>query len=207
MGLHRWRPFLVNIHIKISLGLLVSFFPPPPPLSSLLPSAGFLFIVGRHWWAFSLFYWCGDNTFICLQDSFFCFLFFASSPTHSNHRHRLHISQRAVSSHRRERAALNASAQAVINTQQPPFHFLPLRARDCGDVEAAVSSCGYCQLWVSWSRLWAHAASLPVSSRMTFLIITLSSGGPLLGAPLLLDHLLTLYVCVFSPLASPKFIF
>lgn len=42
-----------------------------PPLSSLLPSAGFLFIVGRQWWAFSLFYWCGDNTFICLQDPFF----------------------------------------------------------------------------------------------------------------------------------------
>lgn len=81
--------------------------------------------------------------------------------------------------------------------QRDAFHFLPFRAWDCGDVEAPVSSCGYCQLLVSWSRLWAHAASLPVRSRMTFLIITLSSAGPLLGASLLLDHLLTVYVCVF----------
>lgn len=88
------------------------------------------------------------------------------------------------------------------------FHFLPLRARDCGDVEAAVSSCGYCQLWVSCSGLWAHTASLPAHSRTTFLIITLSSDGPLLGASLLLDHLLTLYVFqTFPPFASPKSIF
>lgn len=64
------------------------------------------------------FYWCGDNTFICLQDPFF--LRAPSPPAFLNHyrrRHRLHISQRCVSSHRRERAALNAPVQAVINTQ------------------------------------------------------------------------------------------
>lgn len=42
VGLHRWRPFLVNIHIKISLGSFSFFF------------SRLLFIVCRQWRGFAL---------------------------------------------------------------------------------------------------------------------------------------------------------
>lgn len=78
VGLHRWRPFLVNIHIKISLGaLLVSFLPPSPHSSSLLIP---LVYCGETLVGLFSFYWCGDNTFICLQDSFFFFFCERSHP-------------------------------------------------------------------------------------------------------------------------------
>lgn len=96
-------------------------FPPPTPLppSPLLSSPfGWLpLYCGETVVGLFSFYWCGDNTFICLQD---LFSFLRAHPTHHHHHHqpRLHISQRSVSSHRREREALNASVQTIINAER-----------------------------------------------------------------------------------------
>lgn len=116
------------------------------------------------------FYWSGDNTFICLQD-------LLRAP-------RLRISQRSVTSRRREWAR-DRQPRCICwdyYLLESGFHFLPFRASDSDDVERPDSSCGYWQLLAFWSMLWAHSVSLLVRFRMSFLIITLSSVSLPLGA-------------------------
>lgn len=107
-------------HKNQSGALLVFFFFSPRPLPPLLssPFCWLPLYCGETVVGLFSFYWCGDNTFICLQDLFFFFL--RAPPAHHHHHHqpRLHISQRSVSSHRREWEALNASVQTIINAER-----------------------------------------------------------------------------------------